>query len=370
MEKRVLMVATVSSMIGQFNMNNIKILLNLGYLVDVAVNFKDTNVWPLERIQMFKEQLSNMGIECIQLDFSRNPLKLFAHRKTYKQVLAMLKNRHYFFIHTHTPIASAIVRIAARKTKTKVIYTAHGFHFYKGAPLINWLLYYPLEKKLSKYTDVLITINKEDYEIACKKFKAKKNVYVPGVGVDLKRFSPNEDRRLKIREELGLKEDAVVLLSVGELNKNKNHISVIKAIEGMDFVYVIVGKGPLDKELTAFAKEKKVDLRLMGYRNDVPSFYNAADIYILPSIREGLNVSLMEAMASCLPVACGKIRGNVDLIDDKEVLFNPTSIVEIKNAIVMSIQNKKSLGLKNLSKIQHFDLSTVENLSSDVYKTI
>ena len=136
-EKRVLMVATVPSMIGQFNMNNIQILQEHGYIVDVAADFKDTSVWPAERVQRFKDQMEEMGIECIQLDFSRSPLKLNRHYQSYKETVKLIQERKYSFIHTHTPIASAIVRQAAHKTGTKVIYTAHGFHFYDGAPLKN-----------------------------------------------------------------------------------------------------------------------------------------------------------------------------------------------------------------------------------------
>ena len=230
MDKRVLMVATVPSMIGQFNMNNIKILLEMGYQVDAAADFKDTSIWPEERVRKLKEQLAKMNVDCIQLDFSRSPLKLNRHIQSYKETVRLLKDKKYAFIHTHTPIASAIVRLACNTTGTKVIYTAHGFHFYKGAPLKNWIIFYPVEKWLSKYTDLLITINQEDYKRARKSFRAKSVEFVPGVGVDTERFSPNISGRMRIRHELGLDDKQIMLLSVGELNDNKNHASVIKAI--------------------------------------------------------------------------------------------------------------------------------------------
>ena len=365
-EKHVLMVATVPSMIGQFNMSNIQILQELGYIVDVAADFTDTSVWPAERIQEFKDQMAEMCIECIQLDFSRSPFRIRRHINSYKETLKLLKERKYSFIHTHTPIASAVVRLAAKKTKTKVIYTAHGFHFYNGAPLKNWLIFYPIEKYLSIFTDVLITINKEDYKRAKEKFHAKKVVYIPGIGVDTEKFKPDENGREKIRKELGLKDDQLMILSVGELNENKNHESVIKAIKGMNITYVIVGKGDLKERLKAAANEYNVDLRLMGFRNDVADFYNAADVYVLPSIREGLNVSLMEAMASGLPVACGNIRGNTDLIDN--CLFTPTNISDIKKAIEKVIDTREELGRMNLRSIQKFNLQTVGMLISEIYR--
>lgn len=370
MNKRVLMVATVPSMIGQFNINNIHLLLEMGYTVDVASDFTDTSVWPKERIGVFKQDMKNLGIECIQLDYSRNALKLSRHIASYKETLELLKDKKYSFIHTHTPIASAIIRLAAHKTGTKVIYTAHGFHFYKGAPFKNWIIFYPIEKLLSKYTDVLITINQEDYKNALNKFKAKKTIYVPGVGVDTQKFTPRKSGREKIRKELGIDNDRLMLLSVGELNQNKNHESVIRAIQGFDITYVIVGKGELKESLEITAKECSVDIRLVGFRTDVADFYDAADVYVLPSIREGLNVSLMEAMASGLAVACGNIRGNIDLIENTDVIFSPTTISEITFALTNAIKQREILGLKNLEKIKTFSLETVNALMLELYKNI
>lgn len=368
MDKRVLMVATVPSMIGQFNMNNIHILLDMGYQVDVAADFTDRSVWPEEQVQKFKEQLRQLGVECIQLDFSRSPFKIQRHYQSYRETIKLIKDRKYCFIHTHTPIASAIVRQAAHKTGTKVIYTAHGFHFYDGAPVKNWLIFYPIEKHFSKYTDVLITINKEDYNRASEKFKAKKTVYIPGVGIDTEKFSPGVSGRKRIRTELGIDDDQLVLLSVGEMNKNKNHESVIKAIAGMKITYLIVGKGNLKEYLENLAKEHNVDLRLVGFRNDVADFYDAADAYVLPSNREGLNVSLMEAMASGLAVACGNIRGNTDLIEDNNCLFSPILTNEIKQSVEYTIENRQVLGKQNIKKIQSFNLEAVNELTAEIYR--
>ncbi len=371
MGNRVLMVATVPSMIGQFNMSNIHILLEMGYKVDVAADFTDISIWPVERIRKFKSQMKELDVECIQLDFSRNPLKLRKHLKSYNEIIKLIEKRKYSFIHTHTPIASAIVRQAAHKTGTKVIYTAHGFHFYDGAPLKNWLIFYPIEKHFSRYTDVLITINKEDYKRASEKFHAKKTEYIPGVGIDIDKFASRQSQRYKIRTELKVPEGRVLLLSVGELNENKNHSVVIKALSGMsNITYVVVGKGDKAEELKLLAENFGVDLRLTGYRNDVVDIYNAADVYVLPSIREGLNVSLMEAMASGLAVACGRIRGNTDLIEDDECLFNPLETEEVKKVIVLTVENRKKLGQRNLEKIREFDLSIVKKSTVEIYSRV
>ena len=162
-----------------------------------------------------------------------------------------------------------------------------------------------------------------------------------------------------------------MVLSVGELNDNKNHASVIKAIAGMDLTYVIVGKGDKKEELQQLAEENKVDLRLTGFRTDVADFYDAADVYVLPSIREGLNVSLMEAMASGLACCCGNIRGNIDLLDEKDgVLFCPEKTDEIRKAIETALNNKVLLGRKNLEKIKSFSVKSVNKMMEKVYSNI
>ncbi len=368
MGKKALQLASVASMIDQFNIPNIKTLQSLGYSVDVVADFTNPGNITNERAENLNARLKNMEVRVFNIFIPRT-LNFPAILRAYKEVKKLIDSEQYDIIHCHSPIGSVICRLAAinaRKKGTKVIYTAHGFHFYDGAPLKNWIIYYPIEKVLSRFTDTIITINKEDYKRAFKNFKARKIVYIPGIGVDTKRFSPSQSGRERIRNELKIDPEKVMLLSVGELNENKNHSAVIRAISGMDIVYVIVGKGQLQKDLEQAAKEWKVDLRLMGFRTDVADFYSAADVYVLPSLREGLNVSLMEAMSSGLAVACGRIRGNTDLIDTS--LFSPTNTDEIKKAISNSIINKQQYGKDNLKKIKAYDIEKVKELMSTIYK--
>ena len=252
-----------------------------------------------------------------------------------------------------------------------MFYTAHGFHFYKGAPLKNWLLYYPIEKICSHFTDVLITINQEDYALVRKKMKAKRVEYVPGVGIDLTKFGQAAVEKSAKRKELGIPEEATLLLSVGELNENKNHETVIRAIKDLNVYYIIAGKGELYEQL-----QKIIDtlgmterVKLLGYRKDVAELYLVTDIYILPSIREGLNVSIMEAMASGLPVVCGRIRGNTDLIDENGgVLFDPSDVDNCKNAISQLLEEDLSLMSKyNTEKVKDFQVSKVNTLINQLY---
>ena len=369
--KKMLMVATVPSMIGQFNMNNIQLLQEMGYEVHVACDFTDRSVWTEERVTQFEETLEEKDIQKYQVDFSRSALRIDRHIASYRQLKQVIKQNNYNFVHCHTPIAGAISRFVCKNTKMKCIYTAHGFHFYKGAPLKNWLLFYPIEWICSWMTDVLITINKEDYNRAKKCLHAKKTEYVPGVGVDLRKFGQATVNKSTKRRELGIPEDSILLLSVGELNENKNHETVIRAIKDLDVYYIIAGKGDLREYL-----EKVIDeiglterIKLLGFRRDVSELYQAADIYVLPSVREGLNVSIMEAMASGLPAICSKIRGNIDLIKDEDCLFHPGSVSECSNAIdTIRKRNLSDLISDNLKMVQSFDIRVVQQKMDCIYR--
>ena len=214
--KKMLMLASVVSMIDQFNMSNIDILKKQGYEVHVAANFEYGNTSSKQRVEEFKKELTELNVQYYNIDFSRKITNILANIKAYKQIKDLMLKNKYEFVHCHSPIGGVCGRLAAHSANTPVIYTAHGFHFFKRAPLKNWMLYYPVEKLLAHYTDVLITINKEDYARA-QNFKAKKVEYVPGIGVDIKKFSEIIVDKLAKRKELGIPENAFLILSVGEL---------------------------------------------------------------------------------------------------------------------------------------------------------
>lgn len=397
-EKKALVVCTVACFLT-FELNDIRILKSLGYKVYVATNF-DTYEEQHDEVEEAGVPLERQ----YQVDFTRSPFTPQL-MKAYKQLKYIVFNGHFDLIHCHTPVGGVIARLVAKKynesicrynhqirssriknkkevTAVKVIYTAHGFHFFDGAPVKNWIMFYPIEKYLSKYTDVLITINKEDYKRAREKFFAKKVVYVPGVGVDTKKFASvagTIDREAK-RQELGVGASDIMLLSVGELNENKNHSAVIKALGQLlrqgkmqNVKYMIAGSGDKEDELRTLAREEGVDLELLGYRHDISELMTACDFYILPSLREGLNVSLMEAMASGTPCLCSRIRGNVDLIDAGKggELFEPSNVDSIVDAIskecTLAAGQQTNQGCYNLEKIKAFDLSIVESDCKKLY---
>lgn len=372
--KKALIAATIIGFIAEFEINDISILQNLGYEVHYAANCEIySNVKAVQTLDF-------MGIVGHNIPFARNPFDK-NNVSAYKMLRKIINEENFEIIHCHTPVGGVITRLAAkrlRKKGTKVIYTAHGFHFYNGAPLKNWLLYYPAEKLCSYWTDVLITINKEDHALAKKKMKAKKIYYVPGVGIDLHKFSNISVNKEEKRKELGVPDNAVLLISAGELNENKNHEIVIRAfneLKAKDIYYIIAGSGNkkefLENLIKSFNLEKNI--KLLGYRTDMPQLYAVSDIFVFPSLREGLSVALMEAMASGLAVVCSRIRGNTDLTDEDKggVLFDPKSIEDISNALNMMLKSDiVDMGNYNMEKIKEFDIDKVKCKMTDIYKDL
>lgn len=317
--KKVLFVATVvKTHIMEFHIPYLKMFQDMGW--ETAVAARNDYEDPADCRIPYCDRYYDIA-------FERLPWKK-ANIKAYRELKAIIDREHFDIIHCHTPMGAMIARLAARdarKRGTKVIYTAHGFHFYKGAPLQNWLMFYPVEWLLAPLTDVLVTINKEDYAFARKKIRARRIEYVPGVGVDTAKFHVGTVDRGEKRRELGLTDEDFLILTVAEMTKNKNHSTVLKALSLLKnepgyktMHYLICGRGEQRDALESEARQLGIRERVhfLGYRHDVPELCRCSDIFAFMSFREGMPVALMEAMSSGLPAVCSKIRGNTDLIED------------------------------------------------------
>lgn len=373
--KNALIVASVASMIDQFNMPNIKLLIEMGYKVDVACNYVDGNTCNRNRIDQLRKTLFEMGCNCFQIDFARDIAMIVQNYRAYKELKKLAAVKHYDIIHCQSPIGGVIGRlifIKHRKNGTKVIYTAHGFHFYKGAPIINWILYYPVEKIASCITDVLITINKEDYLFAKKKMKAKEVKYIAGIGVDICKFENTVVDAKAKKAEISVPNDAYLVLSVGELNTNKNHEIIIRAVallQNTNIHYAVAGKGKLENYLLDLAKSLGVSekLHLLGFRNDISELYKTANLYAHPSFREGLSVALTEAIASGVAVICSDIRGNTDLVD-KDARFDPHNVGSVVAVIKQFLNGDSKEKIKNnYENLRQYDLTQVLNTMREIY---
>lgn len=374
--KKVLIVTHVSGFVPQFEMNNVKTLQSMGYEVHYASNFSNPSYG------YDNERLKGTGVVCHQIDFERSPFHP-NNVKAYKQLKQLMTEMKFDLAHCHTPVGGVLTRLAAYRTKTKpVLYTAHGFHFFKGAPLKNWLFYYPVECLLSYLTDYLICINDEDYFRAKKWFHAKHYVKIPGVGIHADVIDQTKVNCADKRKSLQIPEDAFVFLSVGEINKNKNQelmlhaMGILKRTQTNDNVYyALCGKGPEEQRLHRISCELGIQdcIVFLGYRKDVYELYKSADAFVFPSQREGMPVALMEAMASELPVICSDIRGNRDLIDDGKggFLIKSFNKAQYCEAMVQLIQNKpmrKAMGNHNRKKIEQFTCKRVMEIMERVYR--
>ena len=389
--KSFLIVVSVASMVDQFLMPSVRLLLDMGYKVDVATNFVNGSTCSDEQIWRLLNVLDALFVDCYHIDFSRNVSDFSSHIKAVRQLNSVVKGiskplnqtKHhkidryhpYDLIHSHSPVGGVIGRYVARKHRIRSFYTAHGFHFYKGAPVKNWLLYYTIESVFSNITDVLITINTEDYLMARTRLHAGKVAYVPGVGVNIEKYRDVKiDRRAK-RAELGIKPTDIMLFSTGELNRNKNHRIVIEAMSMIDkkehVHYFIAGKGDMYGELISLAEKKRVNLHLMGFRDDVPELLKASDIFLLPSIREGLNVGLMEAMASGLPCLVSDIRGSRDLIDSRGgwlATSGNTKDFYLKLREALKKKDRQEMGAYNIQKVKLFSKEEVTRRLKLIYE--
>lgn len=376
---RALMLASVASMLDQFNRNNIQLLKKLGYQVDIACNFEEGNTSSQEQVRAFRSQMEKEGVKPIQIPIPRKISAVGNILKSYRMVKRLMEENQYDIVHCHSPIGGVIARLACRKQRKKglrVIYTAHGFHFFSGAPRKNWIIFYTIEKMLARYTDILITICKEDYERAKRKKLGRKIVYSPGIGIDtasIRNLIPVEDKRA----EIGISPEDKIVLSIGELNANKNHEVILRAIGSLrrtDIHYVICGRGNLEQHLEKAARETGMEnrLHLLGFRTDAKEWLKAADIFAFPSYREGLPVSLMEGMAAGLPVVCSKVRGNVDLIEHKKggYMTTPENTAYFAKAIehlLLKPELRTQMGAYNQNSIQAFDKKKVEKVMYQVY---
>lgn len=256
--------------------------------------------------------------------FTRSPFRL-SNIKAYRQLKEIIDRENYDIIHTHTPMGSVVTRLAARDARrrgTRVIYTAHGFHFFTGAPLANWLIYYPVEKYMARHTDTLITINDEDYQRAKKKLKTDVQ-YVPGVGVDESRFKPRltEKQRNNLRESISIKPDDFVMIYPAELSKRKRQIWLINALADFiaqhpDVHLLLPGGDSLSGKCQALTEELGLinQIHFLGYRNDIPQLMMTSDLALASSSQEGLPVNLLEALVARLPIVATNSRGHADLV--------------------------------------------------------
>lgn len=339
--------------------------------------------WEVHYASMGEEEILDCDKSFV-VPFTRSPFKL-SNITAYKQLKKIINQENYDIIHTHTPMGSVVTRLAAKKARkngTKIIYTAHGFHFFKGAPLLNWLIYYPVERLMAHHTDTLITINKEDYNRAKRQFKTNVT-YMPGVGVDPKHFTPKltAKQKLELRKSLGLKKDDFVMIYPAELSKRKNQLWLIEALRPLlnddtKVHLILAGKDSLHGKVTQHVNQYDLanQVHILGYRNDIHQLLQIANLSVSSSKQEGLPVHIMEAMFAGLPIVTIKCRGATELVEDGVngfvVGFDKVEFVERVQKIIKDRKLRLCLATNSLKRIDRYALFGISELMHKLYSNI
>ena len=346
---KIMIVATVDQHIRHFHLPLIKALIQRGHEVYIASNGKEVFDGVTQKYH---------------LPFQRNPFH-FDNIRAYKNLKKIIENGNFDVIHVNTPVGSVVGRLAAKKSRKnglKVIYTAHGFHFFKGAPKKNWVLFYPVEKFLMRYTDVLITMNSEDFHIARKMASNNSNVLIKktnGVGVNLswEKLSDYEIEGLKKQYKL---QNSKIITCVAEISNRKNQIELINAFakiknkELINLKLLLIGDGGLKDSLETLVNDMDLSGQIIftGYRPDVNGFLQISDVLVSSSKQEGLPVNIIEAMIHGLPIVASRIRGHVDLLSEYSngELYELGNLDSLINAINQSLmKDKKKYDLSKYS---------------------
>ncbi|MDE8036652.1 glycosyltransferase [Erysipelothrix rhusiopathiae] len=368
-----LIVTTVGVTIKAFLLPHIEYLKKQGYSVEVASNFDDI------RDEAYK-LIEGTNVVMHQIDFTRSPKSIPSHFKSYKQIASLINSEKYNKIFVHTPIAAFLTRKAAYRSGAEVTYFAHGLHFYNGAPMHNWLIFETIEKVALKWTDNVVTINQEDYDYFMRVKPDRVNLCkIPGIGLSKSFMIKLEQNQDSLDESFGIHADDLLVLSIGELNENKNHILAIKAMKNLieknkKVKYIILGTGDRLNEYQEYIAENNLENNIFfgGYQSNVVPFLERTDLFLSCSYREGLPVSVLEAMATKKPVLLSNIRGHVDLIKNDKFIYDIKSISPegLANHIENLISDKHELeeeGIRNYNMSSKYQLDNVFIALNDVY---
>lgn len=362
--KRILITST-DVMMYQFLLPHVYFLYENGYIVDVACSYAEG--YQDEGYHTFIRENLPKESTMYSVSLARNPYD-FENIKGLNELRTIMANNKYDVIWTNEPVMGVMTRLAAakcRKSGTKVLYMAHGYHFFKGAPKKNWI-YYPVEKIMSRYCDAMCMINWEDYEFTHKHMPSVQVYHIDGIGFDSAKYERIKIDKEKKRKELGFNTDDIILLSVGELQTRKNHEPVLRAIAEIDnknVKYVICGWGELREHLLSVAEKLGLKDRffLLGHRYDIPEILKMADIFIHPSLREGLGIAALEAMSAGLPIISSNVQGLKDFIQNGRNGFvcAPSDINSYRNAIEQLLKDsdlRAKMSKNNIVDSKKYDI--------------
>lgn len=381
-KNKVLIVASVVSFIEWFNKENVDYLNKTRQCeLHIACNFDYMEDTDEERTRAYIDKIKSEGVILHNIHFARSPFSS-QNIDCYKQLKAIIDENHFGLIHVHTPTVSILTRLAARKARkegTTVMYTCHGFHFHNAAPKKNWMMFYPMERMMSRFCDYIVTINKEDFDRA-KTFHAPNVRYIPGVGVNINRIHDCKIDKKAYKREIGVPEDCVLILSIGEMIERKNHEVIVRAlakVQNPNVYYAICGKGPLREYLEQLANELGVGdrVKFLGFRKDIPELCNTADISAFPSRIEGLGLAGIEAMAAGVPLVSSNVHGILDYVIDGKTGYaiDPDDVDGFSKAISTLADDeelRKVMSANCWNAVAPFDIENALHVMWNIYDEI
>ncbi len=371
---RLLIVASVPETLRAFLLPYAQHFRSLGWRVDAAARGGASD-----------EVVTEAFDQVVDVPWSRSPLDPANLTTAAATLRAHVRQERYDLVHVHDPIAAFVTRFALRRLRrtigVRVVYTAHGFHFFKGNAAHRNAAFYLLELIASRWTDAQIVINRED-EAAAKRwpFASRDRVtYMPGIGVDMGRYDPaavSEDEVRAVRAELGLDPTSTLVTMLAEFNPGKRHRDLVDALARADrpeLVIALAGVGPLEEAVRAQCARLGVAerVRFLGFRTDVPVLLRASAALALPSEREGLPRSIMEA--SCLerPVIATRIRGVTELVTPASgyvvEVGDVEGLAEALQAIVDDPDGAAAKGRAGRVAMRTFDLAPVLGAHEALY---
>lgn len=365
-ESRVLFLCTTDNMIWQFLIPYIEDMQSFGAKVDCVCS--KTGFW--------FDELSARGFNMINLDMKRKPINL-TNLKAYNFLKKLHKKNHYDLIYCQQPTGGLLGRFIGKKFHIPVVYTAHGFFFFKGNNPLKNFVFKTAERYMAKFTDVLMVMNDEDFE-ACKGWKAKKKYLIHGIGLDLNKYSKVQVNSVELKKELGICDGEKVILSVSEFIDRKNYPTMLKTISQLskergDFKYLLCGTGEKFEDMKNLAHELEIEDKVifLGYRKDIDKIMEISDIFFHESFHEGLTMSIMEAMNFELPVVASNVRGNKDLIDEDGGFLTESLDIEAQKMALKKLLDepalRKKMGKANREKVKQYLLENVRKEVKDIY---
>lgn len=365
-----LLITSTDMMMVQFLIPHVRYLSENGFQVEIACSVVG------DRLGDVKKALEDVPcvIHTVRLERSPVSMKNFSG---YRDMKRLLKENQYDLIWTNEPVMGVVTRLAARtarKQGTKVLYMCHGFHFYRGAPLINWVVYYPIERLMSRFCDTIVTINRED-EARAKTLHCHRVEHINGIGVDMDRLCPRTEQT-DIRRELGLTEQDLLVLSVGELNRNKNQQVILRALQMLNdrqIHYLLCGQGDELAHLQQLARELDLEknVHFLGYRKDVPDILQSVDIFAHPSKREGLGLACLEAMTFGLPLVTSNIQGITDYVENGVTGYacgpeDATAFTKHLKRLREDAPLRAQMGQTNIQKAKKYAIDVVQKQIFDI----